>query len=167
MGLSALERLAGAPTQVTTRDRVIIGGRRLEDLLADVVAGRLTYESNLLRILCGRTLDADLAELAAPMLIGLATGQADGRDLACVRLSASTHAPFEQAILPFLHFGERFAQTMKWLRFGECRAVPIVPAGAELAHRLRAMLKAARPSSPYLSTLDACTSLTAELVAAA
>ena len=167
MGLSALERPPGAPTEVTTRDRVIIGGRRLEDLFADVMTGRLTYESNLLRILCRRTLDADLADLAAPMLIGLATGQADGRDLACVRLSASTHAPFEQAILPFLHFGERFAQTMKWLRFGHCRAVPTVPAGAELARRLRAMLKEARPSSPYLSTLDACTSLTAEHVAAA
>ena len=100
MGLSALERPAGAPTQVTTRDRVIIGGRRLEDLFADVMTGGLTYESNLLRILCGRTLDADLVDLAAPMLIGLATGQADGRDLACVRLSASTHAPFEQAIAP-------------------------------------------------------------------
>ena len=167
MGLSALERPAAAPAQVTTRDRVIIGGRRLEDLFADVMSGRLTYESNLLRILCGRTLDADLVGLAAPMLIGLATGQADCRDLACVRLSASTHAPFEQAIVPFLHYGERFAQTMKSLRFGDCCAVPTVPAGAELAHRLKAMLKEARPNSPYLSTLSACTSLSAELVAAA
>jgi len=132
MGLLALERPAVAPTQVTTRGCVIIGGRRLEDLFDDVMTGRLTYESNLLRILCGRTLGADLADLAAPMLICLATGQADGRDLACVRLSASTHAPFEQAILPFLHSSERFAQT-HWLSASRNKLVLTMRAASRLS----------------------------------
>lgn len=161
------EAPSAALRQVTTRGCVIIGGRRLEDLFADVLSGRLDYETNLFSILCGQALDADLAPLAAPILIGLATGQADGRDLLGVRLAASTHAPFELAILPFLRRCEGFADTARRLCAGEARVLPTVAAGAALARRLRTMLAEARPASPYLAALDACPSLSAEPVAAA
>ncbi|MBV9044590.1 MAG: hypothetical protein JO348_00010 [Alphaproteobacteria bacterium] len=156
-----------APTEVTTRGKVIIGGRRLEELFADVLEGRIDYETNLFRILCHHELAPDLARLAGPMLIGLATGQSDMRDLESVRLAASTHAPFEMALLPFLRHADRFAQAMKRLRLGDARAAASVPAGALLAQRLKTMLAQARPASRYLAVLDACEHLSAELVAAA
>jgi hypothetical protein len=153
--------------EVTTRGRVIIGGRRLEELFADVLEGRLDYERNLFAILCGRPLEPDLARLAAPMLIGLATGQADSRDLECVRLAASTHAAFELALLPFLRRCESFARTVARLQGGEAHTLPPTPAGARMARRLRALLADARPRSPHLGALAACDSLSPDLVAAA
>ena len=162
-----LPHLADAEPQATTRGRIVIGGRRLEDLFEDVLLGRLNYETNLFKILCGEALDADMEVLAAPMLIGLATGQADGRDLQSVRLAASTHAPFELAILPFLRHCEKFAQTATRLAAGEACAQPPTPSGARLALRLAGMLGKVRPQSKYLKLLETCEVLSADLVVAA
>lgn len=161
--------VAAAPK--TVRGRIIIGGRSLEDLSQDILSGAWDYERNLLRTFAGGDPDPALSPLAAPMLIGLATGQLDCSDLECVRLAASTHAAFEQAILPFLYhvksFERRGLDVADGLRPLRCASGTPSAGATALAIRLDAMLRAVRPKSPWRDYDNADGSLSVDDVAIA